>query len=87
MDGSAQVEGLWAAAGCVVGGAIGFLLGLVNGISPLADRLFDTSVQMIRNIPHLAMIPLLLLTFFFGPIGLLLYLGLRLFFRTRTVAA
>jgi hypothetical protein len=40
-----------------------------------------------RGVPHLAMIPLLLLTFFFGPIGLLLYLGLRLFFRTRTVAA
>jgi len=33
-----------------------------------------------RAIPHLAMIPLLLLTFFFGPIGLLLYLGLRLVF-------
>ena len=36
-----------------------------------------------RGIPHIAMIPLLLLTFMFGPIGLLLYLGLRLFFRKR----
>jgi hypothetical protein len=29
------------------------------------------------GIPHLAVIPCLLLTFLFGPIGLLLYLGLR----------
>jgi len=34
-----------------------------------------------RGIPHLLVVPLLLLTFFFGPIGLLAYLGLRLFFR------
>ena len=33
-----------------------------------------------RGVPHLLMIPLLLLTFLFGPIGLLTYLGLRLAF-------
>jgi hypothetical protein len=30
-----------------------------------------------RGVPHLAMIPILLLTFFFGPIGLLIYLAIR----------
>jgi hypothetical protein len=40
-----------------------------------------------RGIPHLLMIPLLLLTFLFGPMGLLAYLGLRLFFRKNRVAA
>jgi hypothetical protein len=34
-----------------------------------------------RGVPHLAMIPVLLSTFLFGPIGLLGYLGLRLFGR------
>jgi len=40
-----------------------------------------------RGIPHLLMIPLLLLTFLFGPMGLLAYLGLRLFFRKNNVGA
>jgi hypothetical protein len=30
-----------------------------------------------QRIPHLAVVPCLLLTFLFGPVGLLLYLGLR----------
>jgi hypothetical protein len=34
-----------------------------------------------REVPHLAVVPCLLLTFFFGPIGLLGYLGLRSFWR------
>ncbi len=33
-----------------------------------------------RRIPHLAMVPILALTFFFGPMGLLAYLLLRSFF-------
>jgi ABC-type nitrate/sulfonate/bicarbonate transport system permease component len=69
-----------AAAGFVVGGAIGFLLGLVNGISPLADRLFDTSVQMIRNIPHLAMIPLVILWFGIGEEAKLFLVALGVMF-------
>ncbi|MDI3257900.1 MAG: aliphatic sulfonate ABC transporter permease SsuC [Kyrpidia sp.] len=55
-----------AVAGLVIGGSIGFVLGLVNGVSRLAERFFDTSVQMIRNIPHLAMIPLVILWFGIG---------------------
>lgn len=34
-----------------------------------------------RGIPHWSMIPILLLTFFFGPIGFLSYLTVRVFFR------
>ncbi len=33
-----------------------------------------------RGIPHLAIVPVLLLTFFFGPIGFLAWLALRSFF-------
>lgn len=49
--------------GFFIGGMIGFLLGLVNGLSPLMSRLLDTSIQMIRTIPHLALIPLVILWF------------------------
>lgn len=55
---------LWRAlAGFLIGGLIGFLLGLFNGISRISELLFDTSIQMLRNIPHLAMIPLVILWF------------------------
>ncbi|WP_390628557.1 ABC transporter permease subunit [Bacillus litorisediminis] len=55
---------LWRAiVGFLIGGSIGFLLGLFNGIFRISDLLFDTSIQMLRNIPHLAMIPLVILWF------------------------
>lgn len=37
-----------------------------------------------RGVPHLAVIPCLLLTFFFGPIGFLTYLGIRAISHKRT---
>jgi sulfonate transport system permease protein len=49
--------------GFVVGGGIGFILGLVNGLSREAESLLDSSIQMIRNIPHLALIPIVILWF------------------------
>lgn len=49
--------------GFIIGGGIGFLLGLWNGLSKVAETLFDTSIQMIRNIPHLALIPIVILWF------------------------
>jgi sulfonate transport system permease protein len=55
-----------AFAGLVVGGSIGFLLGIANGVSRLSERLTDTSLQMLRTIPHLAMIPLVILWFGIG---------------------
>ena len=55
---------LWRAlVGFLIGGTIGFLLGLFNGISRFSELLFDTSIQMLRNIPHLALIPLVILWF------------------------
>src|SRR5260221_12622775 len=52
-----------AIAGLVIGGTIGFVLGLLNGLVGPANLLFDSSLQMLRNIPHLAMIPLVILWF------------------------
>jgi sulfonate transport system permease protein len=49
--------------GFAIGGGIGFLLGLLTGLFSIAEKLFDTSIQMLRNIPHLALIPLVILWF------------------------
>lgn len=46
-----------------IGGGIGLALGLLNGLSRPAERLLDTSLQMLRNIPHLAIIPMVILWF------------------------
>ncbi|WP_047455287.1 aliphatic sulfonate ABC transporter permease SsuC [Rhizobium rhizogenes] len=55
-----------AFAGLLVGGSIGFLLGIANGVSRLSEKLTDTTLQMLRTIPHLAMVPLVILWFGIG---------------------
>lgn len=52
-----------ALIGLAIGGSLGFALGLLNGVYPVAERVLDASLQMLRNIPHLAMIPLVILWF------------------------
>ncbi|RRZ92824.1 aliphatic sulfonate ABC transporter permease SsuC [Erwinia sp. 198] len=52
-----------AAVGFSIGGSVGLILGLITGMSRLGERLLDTSVQMLRNVPHLALIPLVILWF------------------------
>lgn len=52
-----------ALAGLVIGGGIGFVLGMFNGLFPLSEKLLDTTLQMIRTIPHLALVPLVILWF------------------------
>ncbi len=52
-----------ALIGLAIGGGLGFALGLLNGVFPFAERLLDSSLQMLRNIPHLAVIPLVILWF------------------------
>lgn len=69
-----------AVAGLVVGGSIGFGLGLANGLSRAADRVTDTTLQMIRNIPHLALIPLVILWFGIGEEAKLFLVALGVFF-------
>jgi sulfonate transport system permease protein len=52
-----------ALTGFAVGGGLGFLLGLLTGSSRLAAALLDSTLQMIRNIPPLALIPMVILWF------------------------
>ncbi|MBD2433467.1 aliphatic sulfonate ABC transporter permease SsuC [Fischerella sp. FACHB-380] len=69
-----------AITGFLVGGSIGFGLGLLNGISPIAEKLLDTSIQMLRNIPNLALIPLVILWFGIGDEARLFLVSLGVMF-------
>jgi sulfonate transport system permease protein len=52
-----------AISGFAVGGGIGLALGLATGLFKPVETALDSTVQMIRNIPALAMIPLVILWF------------------------
>jgi sulfonate transport system permease protein len=50
-----------ALLGFLIGGAVGLGLGVLNGLSKRANTLLDTSLQMARAVPHLALVPLIIL--------------------------
>ncbi|CAN7508472.1 aliphatic sulfonate ABC transporter permease SsuC [Trinickia sp. LjRoot230] len=75
-----KVSAWRALSGFVVGGGIGFLLGLAAGVFTLAEAVLDSTVQMIRNIPALAMIPLVILWFGIGEEAKLFLVALGVFF-------
>ena len=77
MFGPAQKERF---GGFLIGGGIGFILGLVNGVSKISESLLDSSIQMIRNIPHLALIPIVILWFGIGEEAKLFLVALGTFF-------
>ena len=69
-----------ALAGLAVGGLIGFALGIANGLSKLSFALTDTTLQMVRTIPNLALIPLVILWFGIGEEAKLFLTALGVFF-------
>ncbi|ACK49743.1 binding-protein-dependent transport systems inner membrane component [Methylocella silvestris BL2] len=69
-----------ALAGLIVGGTIGFVFGIANGVSELTHRYTDTTLQMIRNVPHLALIPLVILWFGIDEEAKLFLVALGVFF-------
>ena len=87
------ISAIRALAGFLIGGSLGFVLGLLNGLFPVAERLLDTSLQMLRNVPHLALIPLVILWFGIGEeakiflvaIGVLFPIYLNTYYGVHTV--
>ncbi len=69
-----------ALAGFAIGGSIGFIFGLANGLSKFSRSFTDTTLQMIRNIPHLALIPLVILWFGIDEEAKLFLVALGVFF-------
>ncbi|WP_250454403.1 ABC transporter permease subunit [Caballeronia sp. ATUFL_M2_KS44] len=71
---------LRAAAGFAIGGIIGLVLGVVVGFSPLAQAIIDRSVQMVRAIPFLAMLPLVIVWFGVGETAKIFLVALAVLF-------
>ena len=82
-----------ALLGLAIGGGIGLVLGIVNGVWRPAEVALDSSMQMLRNVPHLAIIPLVILWFgideeakiFLVAIGVAFPIYLNTFHGIRTV--
>lgn len=75
-----QVSAGRALIGLLVGGGLGLFLGLLNGSSKTASTLLDTTLQMIRNIPALALIPLVILWFGIDETAKLFLVAVGVFF-------
>ncbi|MDO9412659.1 MAG: aliphatic sulfonate ABC transporter permease SsuC [Pseudolabrys sp.] len=69
-----------ALVGFAIGGGIGFALGLANGLSRRSERFLDSTLQMIRNVPHLALIPLVILWFGIDETAKIFLVALGVFF-------
>jgi len=69
-----------AALGFAIGGGLGLLLGLATGTFRIAETLLDSTLQMVRNIPALALIPLVILWFGIDESAKLFLVALGVFF-------
>jgi sulfonate transport system permease protein len=75
-----EVSTARAFSGFAIGGGIGFIFGMMNGLSGLSEKLTDSTLQMVRNIPHLALIPLVILWFGIGEEAKIFLVALGVFF-------
>jgi ABC-type nitrate/sulfonate/bicarbonate transport system permease component len=55
-----------AFAGLLIGGAIGLAFGIALGIFPIFDRLMEVTIEAIRPIPSIALLPIALIALGFG---------------------
>jgi sulfonate transport system permease protein len=55
-----------ALAGLALGGSIGIVLALISGLFRAGEDLIDATVQMLRTVPNVALIPLLIIWFGIG---------------------
>ena len=75
-----RVSAARALTGLAIGGGLGLLLGLLTGSVRFFETLLDSSIQMVRNIPALAMIPLVILWFGIDESAKLFLIAVSVFF-------
>ncbi len=75
-----QISAWRALSGLAIGGSLGLLLGLLTGSVKLFETLLDSSVQMVRNIPALSLIPLVILWFGIDETAKLFLISVSVFF-------
>ncbi|CAM5740698.1 ABC transporter permease [Mycolicibacterium aubagnense] len=71
-----RISGIRAAEGLLLGGIIGAALGALVGFSKWADATVDPTMQMIRALPHLGLIPLFIVWFGIGELPKVLMVAL-----------
>lgn len=69
-----------ALGGLAIGGGLGLVLGLLTGSIHFFETLLDSSIQMVRNIPALALIPLVILWFGIDESAKLFLISVSVFF-------
>lgn len=69
-------------AGFGWGAGLGLVMGLLIGLSRVVERLFDPTIQVLRNIPVTAWVPLSLIFFGIGNAPAIFLIGLGAFFPT-----
>ncbi|MDB5829021.1 MAG: transporter permease [Variovorax sp.] len=69
-----------ALGGLAVGGSLGLGLGLLTGSVKFFETLLDSTIQMVRNIPALALIPLVILWFGIDETAKLFLISVSVFF-------
>ena len=89
-DAAARYSGTWfdhaaasiwrVFAGFAWGVALGTLAGLLIGLSRVIERVFDPTIQVVRNIPVTAWVPLSLVFFGIGNAPAVFLIGLGTFF-------
>jgi sulfonate transport system permease protein len=75
-----KVSALRALTGFAIGGGLGLALGLLTGSFRKLEIALDTTLQMIRNIPPLALIPLVILWFGIDETAKLFLISFGVFF-------
>ncbi len=75
-----QVSAWRALSGLAVGGGLGLALGLLTGSVKFFETLLDSSLQMVRNIPALSLIPLVILWFGIDESAKLFLIAVSVFF-------
>ena len=75
-----RVSGVRVVEGLLLGGVIGVGLGSVVGLSRWAEATVDPSMQMLRALPHLGLIPLFIVWFGIGELPKVLLVALGVSF-------
>lgn len=75
-----KVSAIRAFTGFAIGGGLGLVLGLATGTFRSLETLLDTTLQMVRNIPPLALVPLVILWFGIDEAAKLFLIAFGVFF-------
>lgn len=69
-----------AISGLAIGASIGLVFGVFNGLSKVSEELFDSTLQMVRLVPFIAVVPLFILWFGIGDLPKILLITLAALF-------